>query len=55
MQLIISFIILSLILIMLKNPLTKLLDKKREAEKGSIAEKIFEIVEMILSFDIFCQ
>lgn len=50
MQLIISFIILSLILIMLKNPLTKLLDKKREAEKGSIAEKIFEIVEMILSF-----
>ena len=43
-------IVLPLVLIFFKEPLTKWIDKKKQVEKSSFVEKFFEMFEMLLSF-----
>ena len=43
-------IVLPLVLIFFKEPLTKWIDKKKPVEKSSFVEKFFEMFEMLLSF-----
>ena len=43
-------IVLPLVLIFFKEPITKWIDKKKQVEKSSFVEKFFEMFEMLLSF-----
>ena len=45
-----ALVVIPLILIFMKEPLTKWIDKKKQVEKSSFVEKFFEMFEMLLSF-----
>ena len=44
-----TILIVLLLIIMFKDKLQEIVSKKKEEEKGSLVEKIFEIIEMLLS------
>lgn len=49
-NIIVIVVVIILLLILFNDKLTKLLSKKKESEHVPVVEKIFEIIEMLLSF-----